>query len=483
MKIADVLNSLDLGSSVAEFDQMIDRHFVMTSAFQDLIYNKGDIVAGDKGAGKTTLYKYLQQKYTSIPQLKNVEVVAGFNPSGNPVFRKLIQPTPYSEGQYQSFWKAYILSLVGNWLLRICDGAFGQNTRKLDALLFRSGLRSKDTSVETIFSRLNKTFRRLISPTSASIQLGLHESGLPSVTPKLDFGSSEDTETWEDDIWDYDEGLALLNSALNENDITVWVLLDRLDEAFTGYSEIERPALRALLRVYLDLLAFDRIGLKLFVRKDLFRKIVQGGFVNLTHISARKIEIIWDPEDLFALLCRRIKASEEFLRRLPSTSPTDKELFDTLFPEKLNRNRSTWKWMLTQIKDGNQFVAPRNLVDFVNLAIEEQARYESRNPREYNIETPMIEVESLKRALIRLSKKRVEDTLLAEATDDIAVLIKGFIGQQSEQNDEMISNIFHVPLSQAKDFAEILVNIGFFERTNEGYKIPILYRSGLEIKD
>src|SRR4030095_2550828 len=221
MKIADVLNSLDLGSSVAEFDQMIDRHFVMTGAFQGLIDNKGDIIAGDKGAGKTTIYKYLQQKYTSIPQLKNVEVVAGFNPTGNPVFRKLIQPNPYSEGQYQSFWKAYILSLVGNWLLRICDGAFDQNTRKLDTLLFRSGLRSKDTSVETLFSRLSLAFRRLISPTSASIELGLNEFGLPAVTPKLGFGRPEDVELEVDDTWDYDEGLALLNSALNENDVTV----------------------------------------------------------------------------------------------------------------------------------------------------------------------------------------------------------------------------------------------------------------------
>src|SRR5262245_54375455 len=380
MKIADALNSLDLGSSVAEFDQMIDRHFVMTSAFQDLIDNRGDIIAGDKGAGKTTIYRYLQQKYTSIPQLKNVEVIAGFNPSGNPVFRKLIQPTPYSEAQYQAFWKAYMLSLVGNWLLRICDGTFNQNTRKLDTLLFRFGLRSKDISVETIFSRLNKTFRRLISPTSAGIELGIDESGLPAITPKLDFGSSEDMETGGDDTWDYDEGLAILNSALKENDITVWVLLDRLDEAFTGYSYIERPAFRALLRVYLDFLAFDRIGLKLFVRKDLFRKIVQGGFVNLSHISARKIEIIWDQEDLFALLCRRIKASEGFLFQFSLASPTDKDVFAAVFPEKLTGNRSTWKWILAQIRDGNQFVAPRNLIDFANLAIEEQARCESRNP-------------------------------------------------------------------------------------------------------
>jgi hypothetical protein len=37
MNVTDLLKRLDLGSSVAEFDQMIDRHFVKTNVFQDLI--------------------------------------------------------------------------------------------------------------------------------------------------------------------------------------------------------------------------------------------------------------------------------------------------------------------------------------------------------------------------------------------------------------------------------------------------------------
>jgi ABC-type phosphate/phosphonate transport system ATPase subunit len=66
MNVTDLLKRLDLGSSVAEFDQMIDRHFVKTNVFQDLIEDKVDIVVGDKGAGKTTIYRYLQKQYTTI---------------------------------------------------------------------------------------------------------------------------------------------------------------------------------------------------------------------------------------------------------------------------------------------------------------------------------------------------------------------------------------------------------------------------------
>ena len=482
MKIEEILRTLDLGSSVAEFDRMIDRHFVMTNAYQSLIEGKSDIIAGDKGAGKTTIYRYLQQQYTKIPQLNKVEVVSGFNPSGTPIFSRLIQPTPYSEAQYLSFWKAYLLSLVGNWLLQICDGSYSASTQKLDTMLVKRELRSKDDSVDTIFSRLSNMFRRFTNPKGAGVDISINEFGMPSLMPKIEFEDTEIEIDGESELFDYDAALSLLNNALEDNDITVWILLDRLDEAFVGYPDIELPALRALLRTYLDLHAFDRIGLKLFVRKDLFRNIIRGGFVNLTHITARKIEIIWDQEDLFALLCRRIKASDEFLHHLSLAEATDNEVFAKVFSEKLSPRKSTWKWLLDQIKDGSSFVSPRNLIDVVNLAVEEQTRVESRTPREYHADISIIEVASLKRALLRLSKTRVEDTLIAEATNDVAVLIQGFRGGKAEQSSDTIAQLFGVSQSRAKELAEVLINIGFFERNNEKYKVPPLYRYGLEMK-
>ena len=465
MHTSELLKKLDLGSPVAEFDQMLDRHFVITKAFQDLIAGKVDVVAGDKGAGKTTIYKYLQQKCTAIPELKKVEILAGFNPSGSPIFKRLVQLTPYTEAQYLSFWKTYILSLVGNWLLN--EGGSGRRTQELSSLLGRIGIRTKDGSVETVFTRLSKMFHRLMNPSS------LAESRI---------NDAAITEILEDQIVDHDEALSLLNASLHENDITIWVLLDRLDEAFIGYPEIEQSALRALFRVHLDLRAFDRIALKLFVRKDLFRKIMQGGFVNLTHVSARKVEIIWDHEDLFALLCRRIRASEEFLELLDLNSPTDQEIFTIVLPARVSMRKTTWNWMLSQIKDGSGFVAPRNLIELVNLAIEEQTRSASRTACTYQKGTPLIEIKSLEQALVRLSDRRVEDTLLAEATNDVAVLIGGFRGLSAEHSDETIARIFSVPITKAKDFAEVLINIGFFERGAKGYTIPLLYRGGLTIK-
>lgn len=477
MLVGDVLAKLDLGSSVAESDQMLDRHFLITNVFQELVANKVDIVAGDKGAGKTTIYKYLQNQHMNIPQLKDVEIVSAFNPSGSPVFRRLTTSDPYSEVQYVAFWKTYILSLVGNRILkRSRPETLNSDTQKLETLLLQIGLRSKDDSVQTIFPRLSKWFHRFMNPVGFPRESALPSLGVDPSSAKIS------AQSGQDEIIDCDESLALLNRALAEHGITVWVLLDRLDEAFTGYPDTEQPALRALFRTYLDLRAFDRIGLKLFVRRDLFKRIMRGGFVNLTHVSPRKTEIIWEQEDLFTLLCRRIRASDEFLKMMELDEPTNDKVFNTVFPSRIGRRKSTWNWMLSCIQDGTGFAAPRNLVDLANLAIREQTMRELRESRTYSVRTPLIEFASLERALVRLSKTRVEDTLVAEATKEVTALIEGFRGAGSEHDDATIAEIFGVSPIQAKEFAEVLISIGFFSKGGEKYTIPLLYRSGLDIK-
>lgn len=123
MKMLDLVRQLSLGNSVAEFDEALEKYFVETEPFRALVTNRADIVAGDKGTGKTALFRILRQRHNSIPEMKGIEVVAGFNPTGNPVFQRLAQEQLLTEGQYVSLWKAYLLSLVGNWILEI----YGKN--------------------------------------------------------------------------------------------------------------------------------------------------------------------------------------------------------------------------------------------------------------------------------------------------------------------------------------------------------------------
>jgi hypothetical protein len=486
MYLKDVLRQLDLGSSVAEFDEALERYFVETATFRALVEDRGDIIAGDKGTGKTALYRILQRRYRGIPALTDVEVLSGFNATGNPVFQRLSQTEALNEAQYTVVWKAYIVSLVANWLLEIYEPSSDPDLGRLENLLTRAELRTQDFTPQTVFSRLVNTLKRIAKPKSAQVEFALGETGTPSVTPKVEFGPDTEPDTGRDTLESLEhveEGLRIVNRFLTGSELRVWVVLDRLDEAFQGYPAMEVPVLRALLRTYLDMLEFGQLRLKLFVRRDLFRRIIQGGFVNLTHINARKIEIIWDDEDLFVLLCKRIRESPNFVSAIGMKGQSNEALFDAVFPEQVaagEKRPDTWKWMVSRVRDGNNVKPPRNLIDLVKKAQEAQIRREEREPHEYHPGEPVFEPEAIRRALMSLSSERVEDTLLAEA-GHLAPIVGRFRDNKAEHNVASLGLLLGLQLEDARKMAKALVDIGFLEPIGDSFKVPPLYRAGLGI--
>ncbi len=480
----DILRKLDLGKAVAEYDDSLEKYFVENEAFHALITGKHDIIAGDKGTGKTAVYRILQKRYRSIPELSGIEVLAGFNPVGNPIFQRLVQQQVLTEGQYISVWKAYFFSLVGNWILEIVGKDHSAKFTQLERVLTESGLRSKDDKPDTVFGRIVNTIQRVFSPKSAEVELTFSETGIPIVKPKVTFDDAHATQSTGTEEIRHEEALGLLDECLEEIDYTVWIALDRLDEAFQGFPAVEVPALRALLRCYLDLQAFERFRLKLFVRRDLFRKIIAGGFVNLSHINATKMEIIWDDADLLNLLARRIRDNAEFITAANATGLNDEQLFYRLFPAKVDqakRKPTTLRWVMGRIKDGNNVKPPRNLIDLANLAREEQIRADTRIPRNFVSDVPLITSDVIRKAQERLSAQRVEDTLLAEAGTELASLINRFRRAKAEQNMDTLATTLNLQGEALDDAVQRLVEVGFLEKLPASWKVPMLYRDGLEV--
>jgi hypothetical protein len=54
---ANLLGGLDLGSAVAESDNLLEAARVETSVFDDLLADRIDLIPGTKGSGKTALYR------------------------------------------------------------------------------------------------------------------------------------------------------------------------------------------------------------------------------------------------------------------------------------------------------------------------------------------------------------------------------------------------------------------------------------------
>jgi len=474
-----LVQMVSLGASVAEFDDDLDKYFIETDTFASVVSDAGDIISGDKGTGKTAIYRILKRNYRAYPRLENVEIVDAFNPQGDPVFQRLTYGPDLTEDQYRTFWKAYLLSLVGNWLISIYEASYNDEMRELQNTLCYLGLSATDVTPETIFGNLHSLVTRLTKPASVELGMTVTETGMPVVTPKVELGPTRE----QGDVIYNGDFLGVLDRAIRATDLTVWVLFDRLDEAFSGRQDVEVPALRALLRTYLDLTNLGNLKLKLFLRKDLFRRVTKGGFVNLTHINARKIDIVWDDEDLIDMVVRRILQNGELGKILGDTEDNDR-VFSLLLPEQIDvgdRKPTTKTWIMGRIRDGNNNRPPRNMIDLLNKARESQIRREQRAPREIDPDSgPIIEADSMKRAFTQLSEQRVQDTLLAEAAD-LAEVIQQFRDGKSEHNPDSL----RATIGAVQDYAQTvqsLVDIGFLEEFGQNYKVPMLYRDGLRIK-
>jgi hypothetical protein len=381
--------------------------------------------------------------------------------------------------------KLYVLSLVGNWLLQLYDPELTPKMERLEEILESCGLRTIDDGASTVFSKLANMVQRYFSPKSAQLKLGFSESGYPEMTPSVEFGKESDAPPGLSDPTRIpsDDYLALLNKALAEAELTTWVVLDRLDEAFQGFPEVETPALRALFRTYLDMQAYPLCKLKIFVRRDVFRKIIKGGFVNLTHINARKLEIRWDEDDLRNLLIRRVRDSKEFAGALDIAEDSDEAVFYKIFPDQVRqgeRQSKTWKWMMSRIRDGNDIKPPRNLIDLVEKAREAQIRSEERDPRDIISGTPIISADAIAKAQRQLSETRVEDTLLAEAAE-LSPLIDKFRNGRAEHNLQSLADTLGVGIEEVKTTIKPLQELGFLEETGSTFKVPMLYRDSLRI--
>jgi len=479
--IREALQSLNLGKSVAEFDEALERYFVETEAFRQLVNDQCDIIAGDKGTGKTAIFRILQKRYTNIFELKKIEVIAAFNPSGSPIFEQLTTREVLTEPEYNHLWKAYLVSFAGNWLLNVYNGEFTSSMPILDKLLRGLELRTEVDAPRNSFARAMDKIGAMFHWRSVEMECSVSEHGLPIVKPKLEFSDVNETKVAVSTI-PADAILRLLNNCLDEADITIWIALDRLDEAFSGHAGMEVPALRALLRTYLDLTEFNRIRLKLFVRRDLFSRITAGGFVNLTHINARKLEIIWREADLMNLLCRRVRENSGFCEALNIVGANDQEMFQVIFPKQVDsgkRQPETWTWMMRRIRDGNDVKPPRNLIDLVQLSQDAQVKRENIQSRRLAAR-PVFEPDSIREGLSQLSKRRVDDTIFAEA-GLVVKTIEKFRGGKTEHNIDSIASLFGVSVDQAKADVKPLVAMGFLEVIKESFKVPSLYREGMKM--
>jgi len=481
-----IVSSLDFGSGVAEDEKAeLASYFLETDVWRKVWEGKIDLILAPKGGGKSAIYTTLMDRKALIAERK-ILLAAAENPQGEPAFQTLIANEP-SEAQFKEIWALYFASIISQQLNESNNKsaearALHERLRNADLL---SGLKPKKKVVQAIWAYV----LRRVSPEKVEGEVHFDPAtGVPTgVSSSMTFSTQAGEGLAPETIDDAGDLFELAQAALAHADKTVWICLDRLDAAFAAVPNLERNALRALFRVYLDLRGYDRIDLKMFLRSDIWTQVTAGGFRETSHI-VRKKTITWAEPSLLQLVTRRLVKSEELLTHFsldPAAVVGDSNLqeavFARVFPKAVDtgsgKTKTLFRWCINHTKDGLGVSAPRELVSLFAHARDAQvARFETGMDDTEG--EAIFHPKAFEAADREVSVERLTSTVYAEYPDVVPYL-EILDGEKGAQNDASLARIWNTNPQETTRRIARLVAIGVFEQRKDHYWAPFLYRPAL----
>ncbi|MGH7115811.1 MAG: P-loop ATPase, Sll1717 family, partial [Stellaceae bacterium] len=249
MERAELLKQLSFGTQVAEEEtNALARYFVETHQWNRIARGEIDLIRGDKGAGKSAIYSLLIGRQSEFFD-NRVLIIGAENPRGDTVFKDIVPDPPSSEIEFIFLWKLYILVLITKELREY-------GITDTSGIVFKSlenaGFLESEVSKSRLLKKVQDYARRLINLESieGGVTLDPNTGLLNGLTGKI-VTREPSPELRSKGIVAIDYYLFdKIEDVLESYQFHIWILLDRLDVAFTENHQLEANALRALIRVY-----------------------------------------------------------------------------------------------------------------------------------------------------------------------------------------------------------------------------------------
>ncbi|WP_455449657.1 P-loop ATPase, Sll1717 family [Natrinema thermotolerans] len=472
------LHDLDFGNVDAESEEELADRFVRTPGFGKLSDRDTLIILGPKGSGKSALFRlYTDFKDQAenildenLPEKTHIIKATGGNDIRSLDNRNLQRIKDQDGFSYEEFWEIYIGIKIAE---KLGDAGY-----------------TSDGELGNVLRALNEQQDWRLLPVLKTVWE--YCIGDPPSSGKLSYGNFSIELGSSDGVFDTELLLENEQKLLSENDETVWLLLDRIDELESKNPEKRKELLEALFRTQLTFLGrFENIRLKIFLRTDIWSEL---NFVNKSHVSDKRIELRWDDSQLLKMINKRMLQSnliKEYVEYSIGSGinvnniegldiESQKEIFysvfeDTVYPGE--REAELFDWMTTRIKDGHGGKYPRELISFCNAAVREEIE------KDEHPEGRLINGYSVRDAYDTVSEQRV-NTFLSEFPDLEDHFDKFDTKKTAKYSYDDLYTMFEGLDPSPKNAVDRMVDIGFLrtDRDDEGnrvYEIPRLYREGI----
>lgn len=489
----EVLRDLSFGSEVAEYDTDLRRYFVRTDSFTDIINDRHDLVLGAKGTGKSAIFQMLIDEQYPLPELGTVIVVPAFDADDGSVLRRmLLQHSDLHESAFHLIWKSYIASLAGNYLATndLAD-------KRLVAALREANLLTSEKGAIGAWRKALDGIRTGLSRVAVKGEVELTPGILPGVKAKLGVDKPVAPPADDPGLLKIDAlvqvAIESVVNALTQIGYSLWVCFDRLDEFFADDPNLERLALRALLRTHSDLRSLaPHVRLKLFLRNDILTRITrESGFVNLTHL--RVVDLKWSRDDITTVVADRAWQSPKFQAFFnggepcpEGDRPRSRDVVGNLLPTRMAYYTRDVKpgfiWAVDQMMDGTRSINPRNVLALMSECRKRQIEaFVSSSPRGTPGGDHLISGDTLKRAVVTVGRRRIIDTLYPEH-NSLRDVIERFRFGPRVYNLGQLTTQLNINPDDAYATIRDLDEAGFLQRSGpDQWIVASLYAAALDI--
>jgi hypothetical protein len=448
------IDELDFGDSAADHEDSLSNYFYQNQLFESACEPRICLVLGEKGAGKSAIWRMMEDRSQGIPAFANPNFFFATLANLREHFQLLRSKLPSSFSAV-TLWKFYFASIAALTLFETSRGAEGEFLQKfvhhweLNAQKFPTFLGSVKLPLRIVEVELKRAGSAAPNP----LQL--------------------------------QEVFAVANRILSQDSRTLWIAIDELDKvAMNGDSSEGQSAavLSALMQTHSELFPLDRIRFKLFIRSDIYEGLT---YVDKDHFTNSILRLKWQSEDLTIMLALRIRASTGQNSRALKLAEA-RNLIDELFD--WPREVANFDGVLGELRDGRGSVTPRDLLNFAIKAKQAQERFNS-----FGINPPVrgiISSASVEEGLKGASQAKLEDFLTTFPN-----IHKRFVNLQGHSSHDLprkeLQTLLNIPDALNLNLAlEEFWRIGAIgKRGNkpvhltDEFVVPPIYRRALNLRE
>lgn len=528
------LQNMDFGNIEANDDNLLFESVCYTSAMTQFINGSKSIITGEKGTGKTALFRLIKEnkiKFNPKNGYKNVNIHIEdhfqYKHIKGKLLKLIIADSEEDSFKFHIVWELFFFHKMIQSIEKL-DLNLPKEIR--DAINLSNNIYKKTPGELLSFK---KKFGVKFHDTATSILPDFYYETEPAVVnPAIKNDALNELEI---DIDYYKEKI---NSFLKNNKLNIILLVDRLDEFVSKSSfPVQKEMLEALIAVEREYSRYSNIELKIFLRDDLFKQLDFDG-IGYDKVITKKVELVWSPDKIREFIAKRIYSNyiktfniskltidnevlnianhtpgsnyvklnffkrsyravikkinpqhyaQKFPREVNLTDKIYKQLILTLFPRYVDFVGTDGKKTEVDIFDyfsenfnlrtGNSI--PRLILIFLNKCLEVVNNYYKENPDQLPIKQSEYQC-------FELMKKGFFEEAYAEFKKEIYInfsklnpefennimLLKEKLGKKYTFRAKDLKGLLNIEEEEWLYFCSYILHIGLVKRTNSSTTIP-----------